>query len=197
MPVPGMSPTFWSSRRRLATLGTLGLVATLVARGCAGPDAPGDAGRPAAAPTTNAPTTAPSSATGRASAGPRERALPGPIEIVLRVRGTRLTATLLDHAAARDLVGLLPLTLTMSDHGAVEKTGRLPTPLSTTGLASGADPSVGDLGYYAPGTDLVLYYGDQSYFDGIVRLGTLHGDLSALERMDGDLTVRLDRAPAA
>jgi hypothetical protein len=192
-----MSRTFRSSPRRLATLG---LVAVVVATGCTGPDDAEDAGRPTAAPTAG-PTTAASSATsrasaGRASAGPSERSRSGPIEIVLRVRDTRLTATLLDHAAARDLVEQLPLTLTMSDHGAVEKTGRLPAPLSTAGLPRGADPSVGDLGYYAPGTDLVLYYGDQSYFEGIVRLGTLRGDVSALERMDGDLTVQLDQAPA-
>ena len=35
---------------------------------------------------------------------------------------------------------------------------------------------MGDLGYYAPGNDLVLYYGDQSYFPGIVILGRLDGD---------------------
>ena len=59
----------------------------------------------------------------------------------------------------------------MVDHGGVEKTGPLPGPLSLEGQPEGADPDVGDLGYYAPGNDLVLYYGDQSYFPGIVVLG--------------------------
>ena len=59
----------------------------------------------------------------------------------------------------------------MVDHGGVEKTGPLPSPLSLDGQPEGADPDVGDLGYYAPGNDLVLYYGDQSYFPGIVVLG--------------------------
>ena len=39
----------------------------------------------------------------------------------------------------------------MVDHGGVEKTGPLPSPLSLDGQPDGADPDVGDLGYYAPG----------------------------------------------
>ena len=67
----------------------------------------------------------------------------------------------------------LPLELTLSDHNGVEKTGRLPASLSTEGAPDGADPDVGAIGYYAPGNDLVLYYGDQSYFAGIVVIGRM------------------------
>ena len=58
---------------------------------------------------------------------------------------------------------------------------RYPGPLSLDGQPEGADPDVGDLGYYAPGNDLVLYHGDQSYYPGIVVLGRLDGD--AAERI--------------
>jgi hypothetical protein len=98
-------------------------------------------------------------------------------------------ATLQDSPAARDLVAQLPVTVEMVDHGGVEKTGPLPGPLSLEGQPEGADPDVGDVGYYAPGNDLVLYYGDQSYFPGIVALGRMDGD--AAERiadMDGSVT---------
>ncbi len=81
----------------------------------------------------------------------------------------------------------------MEDHGGVEKTGPLPGPLSLDGQPDGADPMPGDVGYYAPGNDLVLYYGDQGYHTGIVRLGTIHGDVDALARYD-DVTVRFTRA---
>jgi hypothetical protein len=57
----------------------------------------------------------------------------------------------------------------------------LPLPLSLEGQPDGADPDVGDVGYYAPGHDLVLYYGDQSYYPGIVILGRLDED--AVERI--------------
>ena len=92
-------------------------------------------------------------------------------------------ATLHDSAAARDLLAQLPVTVEMTDHGGVEKTGPLPGRLSLEGQPDGADPDVGDLGYYAPGNDLVLYYGDQSYFAGIVVLGRMSGD--AAERIAG------------
>ena len=81
----------------------------------------------------------------------------------------------------------------MVDHGGVEKTGRLPSPLSLAGQPDGADPDVGDLGYYAPGNDLVLYYGDQSFFPGIVVLGRLDGDAAQrISGIDGPVTATVE-----
>jgi hypothetical protein len=52
---------------------------------------------------------------------------------------------------------------------------------------------VGDLGYYAPGKDLVLYYDDQSYFSGIVILGRLDGDAAEqIAGMDGPVTATVE-----
>ncbi|MBA4609219.1 hypothetical protein H1W00_12085 [Aeromicrobium sp. Marseille-Q0843] len=105
----------------------------------------------------------------------------------------RFTATLEDSAAADDLLAQLPVTIDMTDHGGVEKTGPLPSPLALDGQPDGADPDVGDLGYYAPGNDLVLYYGDQSYFPGIVVLGQLDGDAAArIARLDGTVTASVE-----
>jgi len=117
--------------------------------------------------------------------------------ISLTVDDLELTPDLNDTAASSDLLTQLPLTLTMSDHGSVEKTGRLPSPLSTAGVPSGADPDVGDLGYYAPYGDLVLYYGDQDYYEGIVRLGRIHGDLDAIGSLEDGFTVHIARAATA
>ena len=94
----------------------------------------------------------------------------------ITVDGQRFTATLDDSAAACDLLTQLPVTVDMVDHGGVEQTGPLPKPLSLEGQPDGADPNVGDIGYYASRHDVVLYYGDQSYFSGIVVLGRLDGD---------------------
>ena len=123
----------------------------------------------------------------------RSRGAHGPAAERLEIRagGVRLVATLRDTAAARDLRAQLPARLTMRDHGGVEKTGPLRAPLTVTDEPDGADPDVGDLGYYAPGHDLVLYYGDQSYFDGIVILGRLDGDLAALADLEGDIDVQV------
>jgi hypothetical protein len=46
---------------------------------------------------------------------------------------------------------------------------------------------VGEIGYYAPGRALVLYYGGVGYFNGIIRIG----------RYGGCRRIRLARAAAA
>ena len=115
------------------------------------------------------------------------------MKIRITVDNQSLQATIFDSAAGRDLISQLPLTIDMTDHGSVEKTGPLPAPLSLDGQPDGADPDVGDVGYYAPGNDLVLYYGDQSYYPGIVIIGRLDGDAAnRLADMDGAITATVE-----
>ncbi|WP_231496180.1 cyclophilin-like fold protein [Nocardioides sp. URHA0032] len=115
------------------------------------------------------------------------------MRIGIRIGDQQFTATLDHSAASKDLLAQLPVTIEMIDHGGVEKTGPLPGPLSLEGQPEGADPEIGDLGYYAPGNDLVLYYGDQSYFPGIVVLGRLD-DIAAerIAALDGAVTATLE-----
>lgn len=115
------------------------------------------------------------------------------MKIQITIGDQRFQATLSDSAAGRDLIAQLPLTIEMADHGSVEKTGALPSPLSLDGQPDGADPDVGDVGYYAPGNDLVLYYGDQSYYSGIVLLGRLDGDAAKrIADLDGSVTATIE-----
>jgi hypothetical protein len=115
------------------------------------------------------------------------------MQIQITIDDQNFTATLADSPAVDDLLAQLPVTVEMVDHGGVEKTGRLPTALSLQGQPQGADPDVGDLGYYAPGQDLVLYYGDQSYFPGIVVLGVLEGDAAErIASLSGSVTATVE-----
>lgn len=115
------------------------------------------------------------------------------MQLEITIGDQQFIADLRDSAANRDLLAQLPVTLQMRDHGGVEKTGRLPSPLSLDGQPPGSDPDVGDLGYYAPGNDLVLYYGDQSYYEGIVVLGRLQGDAAErIAALDGTVRVQLE-----
>jgi hypothetical protein len=116
-------------------------------------------------------------------------------DIRITVDGRTLTARLDDNATARDLLDQLPLTLRFRDFNRLEKIAKLPRPLTLDGAPVGADPDVDDLGYYAPSGDLVLYYGDVAYFDGIVRLGRFrHGDLAAIAGQPDGIEVTLERA---
>jgi hypothetical protein len=60
---------------------------------------------------------------------------------------------------------------------------------------AGDDPDVGDIGYYAPSQDLVLYYGDVGYWDGIVGLGRFDGSaLAVIERLEDGVEISVERS---
>ena len=123
-----------------------------------------------------------------------QRAAPGR-SIRIRVGDARLTARLDDNAPANDLAAQLPLTLTFRDHNNVEKTAPLPRELSLEGVPAGHDPVAGDIGYWAPDAQLVLYYDDAApYWDGIVRIGEVEGDLSAVRQLPQAARVTIERA---
>jgi hypothetical protein len=127
------------------------------------------------------------------STSPRTAQNAEQMKIQIAIGNQRLQATIFDSAAGRDLIAQLPLTIGMTDHGSVEKTGPLPAPLSLAGQPDGADPDVGDVGYYAPGNDLVFYYGDQSYYRGIVVIGRLDGDAARrIADMEGAITATVE-----
>jgi len=181
-------------RTTLATSVTLALTAILAA-GCGDGSGAGLTGSLSTTSRTVPGTGAQSPISSPADDGAREsnEEPENLMQIQITIRGRTFTATLRDSAAADDLIAQLPTTVEMVDHGGVEKTGRLPAPLSLEGQPDGADPDVGDLGYYAPGNDLVLYYGDQSYFPGIVVLGRLDGDAAAqISALDGAVTATVE-----
>ena len=168
--------------RRHASL--LALLAAISLSACGGDE---DTEPTAGTPDANTPSPSPSaSTTSRDQDGT-------PIRIVLG--DTQLTGTLSDNATARDLAARLPLTLTFRDHNNVEKTAPLPRELSLEGAPDGHDPAAGDIGYWAPGGDLVLYYDDGApYFDGIVRIGEFDGDTESLRRQSDGFDVSIERA---
>jgi hypothetical protein len=176
-------PSTTPSRALLAA--ALSTAVGLAGAGC-GDTESGDASPPTA-PVSSSPTTSPS--TTRNDAVEKEARM----RIRITIGEQRFSATLSESAAVRDLIAQLPVTIDMVDHGQVEKTGPLPSPLSLDGQPDGADPGTGDLGYYAPGNDLVPYYGDQSYFPGIVILGQLDGNAAQrISELDGAVTARVE-----
>ena len=66
------------------------------------------------------------------------------------------------------------MTLTFGDLHGVEKGARCPGTYDGW-TAAGDDPQIGDLGYWAPDANLVLYYGDVGYWTGIMASGISTG----------------------
>jgi hypothetical protein len=166
----------------------LAALAAMSVTACGGADENGRESTGTARAGTSTPSPSPSTAPAP-DANPKAGT---PIRIVLG--DIRLAGRLDDNATARALAGRLPLTLAVRDHNGVEKTAPLPGPLATDGAPAGHDPASGDIGYYAPGGDFVLYYDDDApYFSGIVRIGEFQGDMEALRRLADRSTITVHR----
>src|SRR3954453_9853823 len=71
------------------------------------------------------------------------------MQIQFMLNGTVVKATLENTPATRDLVAMLPLTVTLRDYASTEKIAYLKQPLSREGAPEGVEPRAGDVTYYA------------------------------------------------
>jgi len=101
--------------------------------------------------------------------------------------------TMDDNPTSRDLLAQLPLTLSFKDYAGAEKIAYPPKTLSTEKVPSGADPKLGDLAVYAPWGNLVIYYQDRGYADGVIILGHINSGIEKLAAMDKEFTVKIER----
>ena len=115
------------------------------------------------------------------------------VKIRIIIADTRLTATLENMQAAWDFVTLLPLDLTLADYNGTEKITDLPAKLSHKDAPEGYIPKVGDIAYFAPWGNLVLFYHGFDYSRGLIRLGQIEGNVEALMG-DSDIKVRIELA---
>lgn len=114
--------------------------------------------------------------------------------IRITVGDTVLDGRLWTIPPAQDLIAQLPLTMEFRDLNNVEKIARLPEELTMDGVPPGDDPEPQDIGYYAPSGDLVFYYGDVGYWNGIVRLGVFDSDVDAIRDQSGPFTATIELA---
>jgi hypothetical protein len=126
------------------------------------------------------------------SAAPMNTSPAGAPQFRVVIGDTTLTGRLIDNATARDFASQLPMTLAFSDLNDVEKIAPLPRTLSVDGMPPGDDPQVGDLGYWAPDGNLVLYYGDVGFWTGIMRIGHFDGDIQAVAAQSGDFEATIE-----
>ncbi|HEV2554508.1 MAG TPA: cyclophilin-like fold protein [Bosea sp. (in: a-proteobacteria)] len=100
-----------------------------------------------------------------------------------------VTAELADNAATAALLGMLPLTIPMSDHLRQEKTGSLPS-----GLPAAARQRTfknGTIGLWGPDHFVVYYRDGQVPQPGIVILGEVQGGASIFDR-PGTVSLRIE-----
>jgi hypothetical protein len=101
-----------------------------------------------------------------------------------------VTAELVDNAATRSLVRMLPVTIDMHDHLRQEKTGDLPAPLPE--VERQRDFAVGTLGLWNSDHFVIYYRSGRVPSPGIIILGNVTGDVALFDR-SGPVTVRVER----
>ncbi|MEO6396498.1 MAG: cyclophilin-like fold protein [Devosia sp.] len=99
-----------------------------------------------------------------------------------------VTAELAANDAARALVDLLPLKLSMRDHMRQEKTGVLPSPLPDQ--VRQRDFSAGMLGLWGSDDFVIYYRSGRVPSPGIIVLGAVTGEISIFDR-PGKVTVTM------
>ena len=114
------------------------------------------------------------------------------MKIRLTIGNEVVTATLNDSSGGPDFASLLPLTLTLEDYNGTEKVSDLSKRLSTEGAPAGIDPEVGDITYYAPWSNLAIFYRDFGYSTGLVLLGKIDGGMELLS-VPGSVRVTIER----
>lgn len=113
------------------------------------------------------------------------------LKIRMTIEGQVIAATLLDNPTSRDFASMLPLTLTLNDYAGTEKISGLPRKLVTDAAPSGSKPSAATIAYYAPWGNLAVFYEDFAYSRGLIRIGSIDGDLAVLKR-SGSFTVKIE-----
>ena len=90
------------------------------------------------------------------------------------------SATLENTPSSRSFIKMLPISLSIEDYAQNEKIAYLPSKLPEDGRVRFSNEKPGDVCYYAPWGNLVLYYASYRYSNGLVRLGRLDSGIEPL-----------------
>ena len=101
------------------------------------------------------------------------------------------TAVLNDTNSAKSFYEILPLKLDLKDYAGREKIAYLPERLNFAGDPS-SDGKVGDLGYFSPWGNLVLFYEPQPYYDGLIKLGKFENNFEKIIKCEKILVKKVE-----
>ena len=105
----------------------------------------------------------------------------------------KVDATLYDNPSARDFASMLPLDLKIEDYSNNEKIAYLPRKLTEDGSGRFGNEQPGDLCYYAPWGDVILFYAAYRYSRGLIRLGRVDGGIEPMLTR-GTFPLRIEHA---
>ncbi|MBQ7271579.1 MAG: hypothetical protein IJR18_07825, partial [Campylobacter sp.] len=113
------------------------------------------------------------------------------MKIEFTCENTVATAILNETNAAKSFYESLPLELKLSDYAGREKIVDLPMKLNFKNDPS-SDGKVGDLGYFSPWGNLVLFYKAQPYYNGLINLGKFESGFDEIIKCERVLIQKAD-----
>lgn len=117
--------------------------------------------------------------------------------VVLRIDQEVVTVSLANTPPARQFAAMLPLDLDLRDPMGQAKSGTLPGPLDIAGADTVTDPAVGEMYYWPDSATIAIFYDDLGQSvppPGMVRLGTVAGDVETIGDAGNRMRVRMDLA---
>jgi hypothetical protein len=99
--------------------------------------------------------------------------------VTLSIEGEEWSAILKESDVTREFIRLLPLYITLKDYEDSQKISGLPESLRVGSSPAGSDASAGEIAYYAPWDNLVIFYDDVQYTTGLVIMGYIDDNLEA------------------
>lgn len=116
------------------------------------------------------------------------------MKITLRIGVDLVAGELYDNPVADQIAALLPFEADFDDFHDQEKLTRLPRALDVSDVPNADEPRPGEIGYYAPGSSLVLYYASPGRWPGLVRVGCFDHPLDQLRALPDGARIAITSA---
>lgn len=103
------------------------------------------------------------------------------LSVTILIGSQSFRASFYDNPTSRSLIEQMPFTVELEDYAGLEKIFYPEPPLNEDGAPKGAEPSAGDITYYAPWDDVAIFYKDYSYASGLIPMGRIE-DITAFTK---------------
>lgn len=104
-----------------------------------------------------------------------------------------IVAIIYDNQTSIAFLNSLPLETTFTDFVNKEKIATLANPLAVADDNLGIAAKQGDIMYYAPWQNLVVFYQDNSYANGLVAMGSVESGLEFVTMLDQVTKVYIEK----
>lgn len=106
--------------------------------------------------------------------------------IKIKIMDKELIAVMEDNPTTKDLLNMLPLTMSFKDFSGAEKISYPPNKLSTEKAPEGYTPKKGDIACYSPWGNIAVFYKDREYASGLIYMGHIESGMEVIERLNAD-----------